>query len=151
MRTMADATTKSAHGFTEFVRSARVLMSEASRRIERQASLSLEQFEVLNALCDSSDGRLRMSDLASATQLSRSGMTRMVDRLEKSGLVIRESCPDDRRCMFCRLTKEGRKAHDEAWPVMRDAIRSLFEQPAGEDLDCLRDASTRIREAAATA
>ena len=59
--------------------------------------LPLTSYEVLLHLADSPDGRLRMSELADSVLLSRSGLTRLVDRLERQGLLGRESCPNDRR------------------------------------------------------
>src|SRR5512134_354933 len=69
--------------------------------------LSAVEFEVLLRLGRSPGRRLRMSDLAAQTSLSTSGVTRVVDRLERDGLVRREACPSDRRGFFAVLTEEG--------------------------------------------
>jgi DNA-binding MarR family transcriptional regulator len=67
------------------------------------------EFEVLLRLLRSERQRLRMSDLAAQTALSTSGVTRVVDRLERDGLVCRETCTSDRRGFWAALTAEGEK------------------------------------------
>jgi MarR family 2-MHQ and catechol resistance regulon transcriptional repressor len=71
------------------------------------AGLALSEFEVLLRLSRSPDTRLRMSDLAVQANLSSSGLTRLVDRLEARGLVVRQACPSDRRGSFATLTPTG--------------------------------------------
>ena len=89
--------------------------------------LSLEHYDVLLALKRSPDsGRLRLSELADSVVLSRSGLTRMVDRLEKAGLLRREDCPTDRRGAFAVLTREGAAALRRTWPEYARAIEKYF-------------------------
>src|SRR3954462_11292256 len=66
--------------------------------------LPLSSYEVLMNLADADGERMRMSDLATMVILSRSGLTRLVDRLEREGLIGRESCPSDARGSFATLT-----------------------------------------------
>jgi MarR family transcriptional regulator, 2-MHQ and catechol-resistance regulon repressor len=72
------------------------------------AGLSATEFDVLLRLARSPGERLRMTDLATQTALSTSGVTRVVDRLENRGLVRRESCASDRRGAYAVLTGAGR-------------------------------------------
>ncbi|HEY8474743.1 MAG TPA: MarR family transcriptional regulator [Natronosporangium sp.] len=72
-----------------------------------QHGLSLIEFGVLIRLARSSQQRLRMSELASQVALTTSGITRVVDRLERASLVRREACPTDRRGAWAVLTDEG--------------------------------------------
>jgi len=72
-----------------------------------EAGLSLTDFDVLLRLARSPDRRLRMTDLATQTALSTSGVTRVVDRMEHRGLIRREVCPSDRRGAFAVLTEPG--------------------------------------------
>jgi DNA-binding MarR family transcriptional regulator len=89
--------------------------------------LSLEHYDVLLALKRSPDGgRLRLSELADSVVLSRSGLTRMVDRLEKAGLLRREDCSTDRRGAFAVLTREGAAALRRTWPEYARAIEKYF-------------------------
>jgi len=71
------------------------------------AGVSLSEFEVLLRLSRSDATRLRMSDLATQANLSSSGLTRLVDRLEARGLVVRQACPSDGRGSFAVLTAPG--------------------------------------------
>jgi MarR family 2-MHQ and catechol resistance regulon transcriptional repressor len=64
-------------------------------------------FEVLVRLARSPGGELRMTDLAAQTGLSTSGVTRVVDRLERDGLATRRACPTDRRGSFTVITPAG--------------------------------------------
>ncbi len=75
--------------------------------LESEQHLALASYDVLVQLAEAPDG-LRMSELADAVLLSRSGLTRLVDRLERDGLVERRSCPSDARGTFAVLTTEGR-------------------------------------------
>jgi MarR family 2-MHQ and catechol resistance regulon transcriptional repressor len=83
------------------------LRIELDRDLVRDADLPLAWFELLIRLARSPGRRLRMSDLASQTRLTPSGLTRAVDRLEAAGLVERLPCPSDRRGAFAALTAEG--------------------------------------------
>ena len=69
--------------------------------------LPLSSYEVLLYLNDAPDRRLRMRDLAASVILSRSGLTRLADRLEREGLIRRESCPSDARGAYAVLTPAG--------------------------------------------
>lgn len=69
--------------------------------------LSDNEFEILLRLGRTSSGRMRMSDLAAQTTLTTSGVTRVVDRLERAGLVDRESCDRDRRGTWAAITSAG--------------------------------------------
>jgi DNA-binding MarR family transcriptional regulator len=96
--------------------------------------LSLEHYDVLLALKRSPDsGRLRLSELADSVVLSRSGLTRMVDRLEQAGLLRREVCPTDRRGAFAVLTREGAAALRRTWPEYARAIEKYFARFVTQD------------------
>jgi DNA-binding MarR family transcriptional regulator len=69
--------------------------------------LSETEYEVLLRLGRTPGGRLRMSDLSAQTSLSTSGITRVVDRLERDGLVSRASCKTDRRGTWAQITESG--------------------------------------------
>jgi DNA-binding MarR family transcriptional regulator len=86
----------------------------------------LELYEVLLLLEEAPDQRLRMCDLAERTLLSRSGMTRLVDRLERKGYIKRHASETDRRSLFAVITSEGLRAREAAWEVFRKAIDHEF-------------------------
>jgi DNA-binding MarR family transcriptional regulator len=85
--------------------------SRLTRRLEAdliaEHALPLASYDVLLTLVEAPEHRLRMTELADRVLLSRSGMTRLVDRLEREGLVTREACANDARGMFTVLTEAG--------------------------------------------
>lgn len=94
--------------------------------LRRDGGMPLTWYDVLIQLHNAPDGQLRMQELASAVVLSKSGLTRLVDRLERAGLVERRSCPSDRRGTFAELTAAGRKRLDQAMPVHHRGIAEHF-------------------------
>ncbi|GAA2208595.1 MarR family transcriptional regulator [Nonomuraea monospora] len=88
------------------------------------AGLSEIDFETVIRLARSPQQRLRMSDLAAQTELSTSGVTRVVDRLEREGLVRREACASDRRASYAALTDAGRERLESVLP---DHLRDIEE------------------------
>lgn len=94
--------------------------------LEATHGLPLTSYEVLIFLKSAPGGRLRMADLADRVLLSRSGMTRLVDRLERAGWLVREQCPADARGCFAALTAEGEAFLDEARPTHLSGIRERF-------------------------
>ena len=102
------------------------LRTKISEELEIAGQISLDVYDVLKALDDHSDDKMRMSELADKVLLSRSGLTRKIDRLEKLGYIVRTNCPDDRRGSFAELTDKGRGAHERAWPTVCQAITSNF-------------------------
>lgn len=92
---------------------------------ERSAGISSQWFEVLLRLGRSEGRRLRMSELASQTTMSPSGLTRAVDRLEAAGLVRRADCETDRRGSFAVITDDGLRRLEAALP---EHLRQIEEQ-----------------------
>jgi len=88
--------------------------------------LPLDWYDALLALEDAPDRRLKMSDLADQVLLSKSGLTRLVDRLEAKGYIRREGCRSDRRVAYAVLTDAGLKAREDSWPTYRAAIEEHF-------------------------
>jgi DNA-binding MarR family transcriptional regulator len=85
--------------------------ASVTRRLEadllEEHQLPLASYDVLIQLVEAPDRRLRMTELADRVLLSRSGLTRLVDRLEREGLVRREACETDARGLFAVLTDAG--------------------------------------------
>src|SRR5918998_2299139 len=92
----------------------------------REHRLPLSSYEVLLFLADSPEGRMRMSELADSVLLSRSGLTRLVDRLERAGLLERVQCNEDARGYFAQITPAGREAFAAARRTHLDGVRRLF-------------------------
>ncbi|NUP01188.1 MAG: MarR family transcriptional regulator [Nonomuraea sp.] len=91
-----------------------------------EAGLSGIDFETVIRLARSPQQRLRMTDLAAQTGLSTSGVTRVVDRLERDGLVIRQACATDRRASYAALTDVGRDRLTTVLPRHLQDIEDCF-------------------------
>ena len=102
------------------------LVRELDAELAREHDMPLSSYEVLLFLNDSAEGRMRMSELADSVLLSRSGLTRLVDRLERQGLLRRERCESDARGFFAEITPEGRRAFAVARKTHLDGVRRLF-------------------------
>lgn len=111
--------------------------------------LSLAEYDVLVQLSEAAEGRLRMTELAERVLLSRSGLTRLVDRMTRAGLVRREPCPDDARGTFTLMTDDGRAqlvaaAHSHLAGVDRHVVSRL----STDELVALRKMMDRLVEPA---
>lgn len=110
--------------------------------------LSSVEFEVLTRLARSPGNQLRMTDLAAQTSLSTSGVTRVVDRMERDGLLTRRACPSDRRSSYAVVTAAGLQRLDETLPGHLRIIEQWFTgQLEPEALDALLDGLRRVRDA----
>ena len=96
------------------------------RELEQELGLPLSKFEVLLKLADAPGGRMRMLELADSVLLSKSGLSRLIDRMVESGLVRRERCPSDRRGAFAVITDEGGRVLRRAAPVHLRGIQEHF-------------------------
>ena len=109
--------------------------------------LTMGDYEVLVWLSEAEESRMRMCDLASALQLSPSGLTRRLDGMVRNGWVERASCASDRRVMWAHLTPAGLAKMNEVAPVHVDSVRSRVLDPLGaEGVRQLGDIFGRIRE-----
>ena len=110
--------------------------------------LSETEYEVLLRLARTPGERLRMSDLSAQTSLSTSGITRVVDRLERDGLTSRESCETDRRGTWARITDTGMKRVLSVLGPHLDDVEEWFTgRLTAEQLAALTDALRIIRDA----
>lgn len=102
----------------------------AIEQIERELAEAglppLGWYDVLFALSEAPDGKLRLHELAQTVLLSRSNMTRLVDRLETAGLLQRESCPSDRRGAFAVITAAGSAMRQQMWSIYAHGIAKYF-------------------------
>jgi DNA-binding MarR family transcriptional regulator len=125
----------------------RVLVAVLEQRVREVADLSLPEFEALFRLHIASGHPLHMSEIASQLINSPSGMTRIADRLEKDGLIRRETPPDNRRVVLVTLTYRGRKILDQADQAFREALEESFSSHLSEsDLADLRRLMRKLLE-----
>lgn len=101
--------------------------------LEVTHGLPLSHYEVLMHVADAGEERMRMCDLADSILLSRSGLTRLIDRLERDGLVERASCSSDARGAFAVLTPKGREVLDAARATHLAGVRALFLEQFSQD------------------
>ena len=103
-----------------------LMVKRIDKAMAASGVVSLEIYDVLLHLEMAEEQRMRMSELADAVLLSRSGLTRLADRLEKDGLIERQACPGDRRAIHVALTAKGLAERVRAWPVFEKVIVSDF-------------------------
>jgi DNA-binding MarR family transcriptional regulator len=116
--------------------------ASVTRRLEQdliaEHQLPLASYDVLVQLSEAPGRRLRMTDLADRVLLSRSGLTRLVDRLAGEGLVAREACPSDARGTFTVLTEAGLDRLRRAAPThLRGIEEYVTRRLDGDELDKL--------------
>ena len=92
------------------------MVKHLERKMQEQHGLPLAWWDVLQQLADGPEGRLRMGELADSVLLTRSGITRLVDRMIAAGLVAREACPGDRRGYYAVITQEGKDTIEKVGP-----------------------------------
>ncbi|MCM2390505.1 MarR family winged helix-turn-helix transcriptional regulator [Streptomyces albipurpureus] len=95
--------------------------------------LPMSSFEVLLTLAESPGGHLRMKDIAASLLISRSGLTRIVDDLERQGFVERRKCSSDARGFDAVLTETGKKAYRRARKVHLTGLRREFLDKLSEE------------------
>ncbi|WP_130493385.1 MarR family winged helix-turn-helix transcriptional regulator [Motilibacter rhizosphaerae] len=116
-----------------FLRAHAVLTRNLEGDLLREHELPLPSYDVLVQLVESPERKLRMTELADAVMLSRSGLTRLVDRLEREGLVVREACLTDGRGLYAVLTDAGYARLREASGTHLRGIQRWFAARLGSD------------------
>jgi DNA-binding MarR family transcriptional regulator len=121
------------------------LAKRLDAELEQAHRLPMSSYEVLHHLQEASGGRMRMCELAEQAQLSRSGLTRLVDRLEREELLERCSCEHDARGSYACLTDTGRERLEEARVTHLAVVREHFFAHFGEgELSMMADMWERI-------
>jgi DNA-binding MarR family transcriptional regulator len=148
----ADATTRT-RPLTELelgawkglLRTHAMLVKRLDAELEATHGLALTSYEVLLNLSHADGHKMRMCDVAESVLLSRSGLTRLIDRLEREGLVERVSCADDARGAYARLTDPGLAKLREAQSTHLDGVREHFLQHFSDaELELLGGAWKRV-------
>lgn len=111
----------------------RLFLTAHTRLVDRveqdfiQAGLPpFEWYDMLIALKQAPDQRLRLSELAETLLVTRTNVTRLADRLEKAELIYRETCQSDRRGAFAILTEAGLAMQQKMWTVYAQSIAQYF-------------------------
>src|SRR6476620_8016543 len=126
------------------------LVKALDAELTAEHDLPLSSYEVLITLESAPDHKRRMAELADSVLLSRSGMTRLVDRLVDHGLIERDHCTDDGRGCFAVLTEKGADVLATARPTHLDGVRERFLRHfSSEELVVLAEMWNRVLPGAA--
>jgi DNA-binding MarR family transcriptional regulator len=117
----------------EFLHAHAVLTRELDEELRRAHGLPLSSYDVLVNLESAADRQMRMSELADAVLLSRSGLTRLVERLEREGLLERADCPSDARGSLAVLTDQGMARLAQARKTHLRGVRDRFLDRFSDD------------------
>ena len=117
----------------DFLLTFKVTVGALEREMHEERGLPLAWYDILLALRFAPDKRLRLQVLADSVMLSRSGLTRLVDRMTEAGLVERMPCREDRRGTFAVLTAEGEEAFHAAAPGHLGRVAEHFVGPLDDD------------------
>jgi DNA-binding MarR family transcriptional regulator len=109
-----------------FVRTHRLMIREIERRLAAACLPAYAWYDTLWALETGPGGTRRMHELADALAIERYNLTRLVDRLEQEGLVIRARSAQDGRAAFASITREGRALRKKMWKVYQATVAELF-------------------------
>jgi len=109
-----------------FLRTHAAVIKALDAELEAAHGLPMTTYEVLVSLYHAPGRRLRMAEIADHTFLSRSGVTRLVDRLERDGLLRRDVCSSDARGCYAVLTDEGADLLAEARRTHLEGVRERF-------------------------
>jgi DNA-binding MarR family transcriptional regulator len=109
------------------------LIRALDAELDAAHGLPLTSYDVLIYLQNAPQKRLRMAELADSVLLSRSGVTRLVDRLEREGLLVRDACDDDGRGLYAVLTRKGEEVLERARPTHLAGVRERFLRHFSED------------------
>jgi DNA-binding MarR family transcriptional regulator len=145
MTTDTFTTARQLEGWVAFLRSHAAITRELSAQLQREHGLTLNDYEVLLHLSHAEGGRLRRVDLAERVVLTASGITRLLDGLERAGYVAKDSCASDARVTYAKLTDDGRAKLAAAAETHLRGIDELFlSRYSGSELATLADLLTRL-------
>lgn len=113
--------------------------AELGKVLQAGHALGLSEYRALEVLARSPDSELRMQELAAHLGLNQSSVSRMVERLERGGLTIRDLCPDDKRGVYTVLTDKGRACLESAQPDYEKTLDASLREHDCEELLAARD------------
>ncbi len=108
------------------IRTQQFLLEQVESDLKRAGLPTLAWYDVLLELTRVPDGRLRLNEIGTRILLEKSNLTRLIDRLEKDGLLEREVCDSDRRGAYAVITTKGRSLQKRMWPIYAIAIENHF-------------------------
>jgi DNA-binding MarR family transcriptional regulator len=133
--------------FGKFLRAHQQVSKALNRNLLAERRISLSWYDVLLQLSASNEDRLRLQDLADRVLYSRSGLTRLIDRMEKAGLVCREPCSDDKRGTYAVLTPLGKRELRRSAPThLRGIDEHFFSKLSEDEIAVIGSAMARVLE-----
>ncbi len=126
--TPASDTPPAVHAFAALMRAQAVTTRLLSAELHTNHGLTINDYEALLVLSTAPDQRLKRVELARRVLLTPSGVTRLLEGLERAKLVERTTCPTDLRVAYAQLTDKGRETLEAASCGHVSSIRSLFEE-----------------------
>ena len=145
MSTTAPLSSTELAAWRSFLRAHATVTRRLEAELVAEHDLPLASYDVLVQLSEAPSGALRMTELAERVLLSRSGLTRLVDRLERDGLVARQACPDDARGTLAVLTDAGLARLRAAWPThLRGVAEHVTDKLSTEELATLEELLGRL-------
>lgn len=124
------------------------LTQRLEAELERGHGISLAEYEVLYRLSQAAGQRLRLNELTSHARMTKSGVSRLVDRMQSGGLIGTERCPSDRRGAFAVLTPEGQSVFRRAATLHLRGVQEHFGRHLDDDeAAALRRTLERVRDA----
>jgi DNA-binding MarR family transcriptional regulator len=133
--------------WSAFLRAHARIVRRLEAELEAEQDMALTDYDVLVQLARADERRLRMSELADRLMLSRSGATRLVDRLVAAGLVERVTCDDDRRGQWASLTDAGHERLRQASPThLRGVGDHFLDRLSADELEGLGRILARLGE-----
>jgi DNA-binding MarR family transcriptional regulator len=124
------------------------LTGRLEAELERGHGIILAEYEVLYRLSQAREQRLRLHELTAHTRMTKSGVSRLVDRMQQRGLISTERCPSDRRGAFAVITQEGRAVFRRAAALHLRGVQDHFGRHLDDDeAAALRVTLERVRDA----
>jgi DNA-binding MarR family transcriptional regulator len=128
-----------------FLRSHAAIIRELSAQLQREHGLTINDYEVLLHLAQADGNRLRRVDLAERVLLTASGITRLLEGLERGGYVEKAHCDSDARVTYAQLTEAGHaKLADAAETHLRGIDELFLGHYSGSELATLSDLLSRL-------
>jgi DNA-binding MarR family transcriptional regulator len=116
-----------------FIKTHAKVIEHIEQELAEEKRVPLSTYDVLIALYEAPERRLPMQQLVSKVVLSKSGLSRLIDRVQREGLIKREKSMKDKRSFYAVLTEEGEQQLRKAWPIYAKGIKRYFASSLSEE------------------
>ncbi|NIP31830.1 MAG: MarR family transcriptional regulator [Candidatus Dadabacteria bacterium] len=124
---------KETNAWVGFIKSEQMLIKKIEDEFKKNKFPPLSWYDILLELDKSENGSLRLNDIGKKVLLNKYSITRLIERMEKDGLVSKETCPVDGRGKFACITDKGKKIRKKMWPVYYNVIKENFLSKFSKD------------------